>query len=132
MCHITKSDKDWINGYFEGYESGVQTLHNSEKKSIDDESKEFILWATTNLNDPEFFTLISCLIQAQVTAFLGKDRNQIISKLKKKLTLGAKEHGSPTKPIPTITKELNQEFLDLIGWNMVRLWNLRKGKNANS
>lgn len=108
------------------------TLHTSENKNIDDESKEFIKWATTNLNDPDFFTLISCLIQAQITVFLGKDRKTIIKNLKKKLIIGAKEHGAPTKPIPTITKELNQEFLDLIGWNMVRLWNLRKEKSANS
>lgn len=25
---LTRTDKAWIDGYFEGYESGVQSLHN--------------------------------------------------------------------------------------------------------
>lgn len=31
---LSKTDKAWIDGYLEGYESGVQSLHNNEEELI--------------------------------------------------------------------------------------------------
>lgn len=119
---ISKTDKAWIDGYFEGLESAqnVQTLH-----TIDPESKAFIKWALKQLSQPDYYFLVTSLIESQVQTFLDSNK-QLIPALKEKLTKGAREHGKPSYSLKQIEQELNHELLDLIGWNMVRLWTLRK------
>ena len=120
---LSNTDKSWIDGFFAGYESAqnvreVQSLH-----SIDAESKKFIKWTREHLSDPDYFSLLSCLIERQLSNFLNSDKDKLLSSLMEKMTQGALEHGKPSHSEEAVNKELQQEFLDIIGWNMVMLWN---------
>jgi len=120
---LSSTDKAWIEGYFAGLESAqsVQTLHK-----IDSESKKFIKWTREHLSDPDYFLLLSCLIERQLSNFLNGDKEKLLAALTEKMNKGALEHGKPSHSQEEVHEELQQEFLDIIGWNMVLLWN--KGK----
>ncbi len=100
----------------------VQSLH-----TIDAESKNFIKWTIQHLNDPDYFMLLSCLIDRQLSNFLNGDKEKLLAELTEKMKKGALEHGSPTHSQEEAQNELQQEFLDIIGWNMVLLWD-KKGR----
>lgn len=123
VTRLTRTDKAWIDGYFEGLRSAqnVQPLHK-----IDAESKKFIEWTRKHLSDPDYFLLLSCLIERQLSNFLNGDKEKLLTALTEKMEKGVLEHGKPSHSQAEVHEELQQEFLDLIGWNMVRLWNLRK------
>lgn len=121
---LSNTDKAWIDGYFAGYESAqnsVQPLHK-----IDGESKKFIKWTREHLSDPDYFMLLSILIERQLSNFLNSDKEKLLTALMEKMKKGALEHGKPFHSQEEVHTELQQEFLDIIGWNMVLLWN--KGK----
>lgn len=127
---LSSTDKAWIDGYFAGYESAqhekkVQPLHK-----IDAESKRFIKWTEKHLSDPDYFSLLSCLIDRQLSNFLHGDRKKLLAALMEKLEKRAREHGKPSYTKEHVLGELQQEFLDLIGWNMVLLWNKRKERKC--
>lgn len=126
---LSNTDKAWIDGYFSGLESAqsVQPLHK-----IDGESKKFIKWTREHLNDPDYFLLLSILIERQLSNFLNGDKENLLTTLTEKMKKGALEHGKPSHSQEEVHKELQQEFLDIIGWNMVLLWNKKGRKNANS
>lgn len=118
---LSSTDKAWIDGYFAGLESAqnnVQPLHK-----IDTESKQFIKWSREHLTDPDYFSLLSCLIDRQLWNFLNGDKQKLLSALTEKMKKGALEHGKPSHSQDEAQIELQQEFLDIIGWNMVLLWN---------
>lgn len=125
---LSKSDRDWIDGFFVGYEAASirndQPLHK-----IDEESKYFIKWTLDMLSNPRFFIALSGIIEKQLFSFLQGNHSTLIKKLKRKLRKGALEHGAPSYSLRKAKKELEQEFLDLIGWNMILLWNKRKEKS---
>jgi hypothetical protein len=123
---ITDTDKAWIDGYFEGLES-AQNVRNDQSlhTPIDPESKAFIKWSLKRLSQPDYYYLVTSLIETQVKTFLHSNP-QLIPSLKQKLSKGAREHGKPSYSLGQIEQELNNELLDLIGWNMLRLWMLRK------
>lgn len=126
---LSNTDKAWIDGFFAGLDSAhkdVQSLHKSKDNPIDAESKKFIKWTAHHLSDPDYFSLLSCLIDRQLSNFLNGDRKTLLTALMEKLNKGAQEHGNPTYSKEEAQQELQQEFLDLIGWNMVLLWNKRK------
>lgn len=104
-------------------QKSVQSLH-----TIDAESKQFIKWTREHLNDPDYFSLLSYLIDRQLWNFLNGDKQKLLTALTEKMTKGAIEHGKPTHTKEQVLTELQQELLDLIGWNMVMLWNKRKEK----
>lgn len=105
----------------------VQSLHK-----IDGESKHFIKWAREHLSDSDYFLLLSCLIEKQLSMFLNGDKEKLLTALTEKMNKGALEHGKPSHSQKEIHKELQQEFMDIIGWNMVLLWNKGKGANVDS
>ena len=123
---LSKTDKAWIDGFFAWLESAqnegnVQSLH-----SLDSESKKFIKWTMQHLADPDYFSLLSYLIDRQLWNFLNGDKKKLLTSLTEKMSKGALEHGKPSHSKEEVQEELQQEFLDTIGWNMVLLWN--KGK----
>lgn len=126
---LSNTDKAWIDGYLAGLESSSvkndQSLH-----TIDEESKDFINWTAKHLSDTDYFSLLSCLVDKQLSIFLNGDRKQLLCALLKKLYKGAQEHGKPSDSQEVAQDELKQEFLDILGWNMVMLWNKRGRKKC--
>lgn len=94
---------------------------------IDTESKNFIKWAMTRLDDRDFYNSMVRKIQMQLNNYYRKSsRRVVLTHLKRKMELGAIHHGEPEKELKLLHEEINEELLDLIGWNMLILWSLNK------
>lgn len=132
VTRLTRTDKAWIDGYFEGLGSAQNVRNDQPLHTFDTESKKFIEWTKKHLTDPDYFLLLSCLIERQLSNFLNGDKEKLLTALTEKMKKGALEHGKPSHSQEEVHKELQQEFLDIIGWNMVLLWDKRRRANADS
>ncbi len=97
--------------------------------AVDAESAEFIEWAFKGLQDDRIYkeTLDEALERANT--YFHQSKDQFLSKLRAKMTIGAVEHGAPSHPLDRIQHELEGEYIDLIGWLLVEKWNKRKIEN---
>lgn len=92
----------------------------------DKESQEFINWALTHLGNEDVFREFKKEALENLLAFFNSSDAKLLDLLRDKLTRGSQEHGSPSYKLWDIDKELRDEYIDIIGWTLVRLWNLRK------
>ena len=90
---------------------------------LNEESKKFISWVESELDDPIKYEKIISQIVAGVLAYYGQPKHIIMEKLKEKLTKGGMEHGEPIYPLEFVLKELENEFIDLLGWELVAYYN---------
>lgn len=58
----------------------------------------------------------------QFNSWVVNNKDLLYEPLKKKLTKGGREHGLPIYSDKKIQKEIEAEFLDIIGWKLVRRW----------
>lgn len=64
-----------------------------------------------------------------LTDFYEKPLVKIHQKLMTKLERGAREHGAPIYPkMNVLNKEIEDEMIDLLGWTLVKKWNLMYNK----
>ena len=102
-------------------------MNTDKTQPIDEESKEFIKWSINRLSDKEFYREMLERIESQMQALYGAENDlQLLRLLEAKMIAGAREHGKPLTDREQIAKEIQQELLDLIGWNMVELWREEK------
>jgi hypothetical protein len=85
------------------------------------ENKDFIKWADDKLNDKLFVQLLATKAIYKFVRYVNSV--PIRQKVHDKLVSGGKEHGEPTKYNKRqINKELEMEFLDLFGWQLIELY----------
>lgn len=96
-------------------------------KQIDFESEQFIDWSMQKLKDEAFFNYLTQKVSNQMQSFyLDGSRKKLLKKLREKMEAGAVEHGEPKTDFEEVKKELEEEYLDLIGWSMLLLWGFEK------
>jgi len=135
------SKEIWLSGYLAGLKAAKEKqdytaslLNYSTKKEsapqkvVSPAAHEFINWAIEKLSDDTLFNSVADTAKTRFDVFLQQNRLTLLRKLKVKLIRGGKEHGSPVIPIPEIHRQLEEEFIDLIGYPILELWNKRKGK----
>jgi len=92
-------------------------------KIIDNDSLEFIAFAKELMDDKEFYNNFLLEGKRKFEKFISRDSEEIKSLLNAKLVRGSIEHGSPGKYTQEeVQKELDMEFLDIIGWSLVGLY----------
>lgn len=92
---------------------------------IDEESKRFMDWAFLKLSDPKEYAILADEALALAKAFYDQDQSVVLDSLRAKMERGAIEHGAPNHPDTKIDQELANEYLDLLGWLLVKKWNNR-------
>lgn len=96
---------------------------------IDPESRRFMDWLRKRYrNDEAFITDVSEAIWT-LDDFFNRPKDEIITKLFAKLEKGAEEHGPPRYTPSQIKKNLEEEYLDVLGWYAVGLWQEKRQKN---
>jgi len=93
---------------------------------IDQESKNFIKWSMEKLEDEEFFFMMMKRIKSQQVNFYRTPRKRLLQILRTKMEEGAQHYGEPIKSSRRLRREIREEFLDLIGWNMLTFWALHR------
>jgi hypothetical protein len=96
---------------------------------LDPKSKEFIEWSMTKLDDAQFYHdfVTECLNRAK--NFLSYPPDYITARLKEKLIIGSAEHGTPVMHPERVDTELEFEYLDMIGWRLIKEWNEERIRN---
>ena len=92
-------------------------------QSLNEESRKFIAWTREQLANPDNYERLITQIISGVIAYYAQPKELILSKLEEKLVKGGIEHGEPNYSLDFIIKELENEYIDLIGWEMVAYWN---------
>ena len=100
---------------------------------IDQTSQDFIKWSKEKLEDPEYFESFIREMKNKMESFYSNSPEYIKAKLYKKLVRGSEEHGNPDGYSPEdIKRELEFEFIDIIGWSLVGMWNEERYGRENS
>ncbi len=92
---------------------------------IDPESKAFIDWTMDSFTDDQVYKRFVDEAIERARAFYNQPKATILARLKAKMETGAEEHGAPDLPASVTKHELENEYLDLLGWLLVAKWNLR-------
>ena len=118
----------WLSGYIAGLKAAKSKQdYDDTANLVSPEAHNFINWAIEKLSEDTLFNSVADIAKSRFDVFLQQNRLTLLRKLKAKLIRGAKEHGSPVIPIPEIHRQLEEEFIDLIGYPILELWNKRKG-----
>lgn len=88
-------------------------------KTIDPTAEEYIDWTIHTLSEGWFDTVIESVIIRIKEYYTNTDREIIIADLRAKMTAGAIQHGKLPTSINDIDRELQQEYLDIIAYNMM-------------
>jgi hypothetical protein len=91
--------------------------------TIDETSRQFIDWAFTNMEDEQFYQDLLKDAYQQFEDHYKQPKGQVLSDLKAKMIRGAQEHGAPILSVEKVDTELNGEYLDLVGWMLIKKWN---------
>lgn len=92
-------------------------------QSVDRESQKFIQWSFEQIeSDSDLDTMIK-EVTAEAKKWLRSNRPALRALLFAKMVKGAKEHGAPQHTLKEVDKELEGEYLDLLGWNFIRRYN---------
>lgn len=85
-------------------------------------SQEFIDWALKQLESSSFYYRLLDKIKVKAAIFYLSPKSAIKSKLEDKLLKGMAEHGDAVfeMSLQDITKEAEFEYIDLIGWELIR------------
>lgn len=89
---------------------------------INAESKRFIKWVDERLSDESQFEEDIAEAIYLADDFYNQPLPYIKKRLLAKLEIGSAEHGRPIYPLDEIQGEMENEFLDLVGWLMVRYY----------
>jgi hypothetical protein len=78
-------------------------------------------WARSKIQSKEAYRKIAAeIITELATYLLTNQKDQISGKLKKKMNQGFLEHGPLSKTVEEIDEEIEKEYLDLIGWKLLK------------
>jgi hypothetical protein len=78
------------------------------------------------LNNKAFYEmyLITCMKKA--AQYLSTNPELIKEELRMKLIKGAIEHGEPVHDIEWMKNEVGYEYLDILGWGLLIMWNEKR------
>lgn len=107
----------------------VMAVLPEQDKQIDLENQQYIDWTIEKLSDGQYLNEIIKKVISQISEYYrNKNKNQLLRELKTKMTFGAIEHGGKLPAsYEAIEKELTQEYLDIIAYNMMLLF--KSGKD---
>ncbi len=103
-----------------------------DEPMIDQESARFIDWAFDQLADQSTYQALVNEAKANIETYFAQDKAVILGPLRAKMIKGAKEHGAPNHPLSLVDQELVNEYLDLLGWLLVRKWNEQPTKSGKA
>jgi hypothetical protein len=89
-------------------------------KRLDKESKRFIKWADNKMDDKLFMQMLTAKAIYKFVKYVNGV--PIRQKIHDKLVTGGYEHGEPIYTKKQANKELEAEFLDLFGWQLIEMW----------
>jgi len=78
-----------------------------------------VAWIMQRLEDPDFYRDLLKELPRKAANFYSYPPSLIKERLHAKLLKGTKEHGDHHRTAEQIRKELEDEYLDLIGWSLV-------------
>jgi excinuclease UvrABC ATPase subunit len=84
-------------------------------------SKEFISFALKEWDERSEEIIL--VVFSKVVSFFSEDKKKLRKALEDKLLRGAKEHGAPIYSARELKKETEDEYIDLVGWELVREFN---------
>ncbi len=99
-------------------------MSKSDLDQVDPKSRKFINW-TFQETDQELINLINHVTE-QARVWLTDHMPEFREKLRAKMIKGALEHGQPLQDVSKIDKQLEDEYIDLIGWTQVKKYNNQK------
>lgn len=94
------------------------------QSKIHPKNKKYIAYTIDKLSDDYFFnTMIKKVLQRAENFYNDTDKELLLIKLKDKITRGSIEHGEIPTDYEKIEGELQDEYLDIIAYNMIHLFN---------
>lgn len=92
----------------------------------------FIKWAMAKCKNPKEFKRIKRHCMAEIVSYFQTSDDALLKHLQKKLIKGGKDHGSPDAQPWDVLKELRDEYIDIIGWTLVGMFNDEYKDNRTS
>lgn len=89
-------------------------------KQLDSKSRAFINWSISQLKHKEQLRELLMDIQVDLLMYYEQSLKKTHLALREKMYKGALEHGEPKQDPEQITKEIEMEFIDLLGWELMR------------
>lgn len=94
---------------------------------ITPQAAAFINWAVTEMEDPSHYAEAVAQLQQRVAQFyVQHDQSELVSRLHAKVIIGAQEHGEPFYAPQQLQTEIENEYVDLLGWMLIERWNKMK------
>jgi len=94
---------------------------------ITPQAADFIDWAVREMEDPASYAEAIAQVQQRVVQFYAQyDQAELVKRLHAKVIIGAKEHGEPYYPAEQLKTEIENEYVDLLGWMLIERWNKMK------
>lgn len=100
--------------------------------NVDPHSARFIDWAFEKLEDDAYYNEAVDEIKQRLDNFYSQSKDQLLTDLKAKMIKGAQEHGEPNYPVTTAQTEINNEYIDLLGWMLIERWIQKNESNSVS
>ncbi len=101
-------------------------MNTNELKDVDSESQKFIRWSFEAIADDKELSALIDEVTTKANTWLHHDLGKLRKKLLAKMIKGAKEHGAPRHTLAAVAKELEGEYLDLLGWTQIKKYNEKK------
>ena len=77
-------------------------------------------WAVSQITPENKLKLIAEILIDIGNYYSSIPIDELRDKLEEKMNIGFKEHGALNKTVEEINKEIENEYLDLIGWSLAR------------
>lgn len=100
----------------------MTTNSKTNNMTIDPVAVEFIAWAMDKIEDEVWFQEFRQECIERLTHFLSRDPSELRTILRNKLERGSRDHGSPLRKQWDIEQELQDEYIDILGWPLVGLF----------
>lgn len=94
---------------------------------VNSDNKDLIKWAGQHIADPEEFDRMLNIIVFELRIFYGANKEQLKQKLFDKMRRASQEYPTPYLEHWKIKNEEEAEMVDLIGWKLVELFNIKFG-----
>lgn len=94
---------------------------------VSSDNKDLIKWAGQHLSDPAEFDLLLQTLVFELRVFYGANKEQLKKRLFDKMRQASQEYPTPYMEHWKVRNELEAEMVDLIGWKLVELFNVKFG-----
>jgi hypothetical protein len=94
---------------------------------VNSDNKDLIKWAGKHIEDPAEFDRLMNIIFFELRIFFGTDKDKIKKRLFDKMRRASQEYPTPYMDHWKVKSEQEAEMIDLIGWKLVELFNVKFG-----